>query len=79
MQPFEGPYDAYVGFDVGKLAHRACCVLAGGAVAFNVGVTNDEAAIDRVLAEASARGRCVPSSRFEPAASLFSEPLRHDS
>ena len=22
---------------------------------------------------------CVPSSRFEPAASLFSEPLRHDS
>ena len=23
--------------------------------------------------------RCVPSSRFEPAASLFSEPLRHDS
>ena len=25
------------------------------------------------------QGRCVPSSRFEPAASLFSEPLRHDS
>ena len=56
MQSFEGPYDAYVGFDVGKLAHRACCVLAGGAVAFYVGVANDEAAIDRVLAEASARG-----------------------
>ena len=59
MQSFEGPYDAFVGFDVGKLAHRACCVLAGGAVAFNVGVTNDEAAIDRVLAEASARGRAL--------------------
>ena len=25
------------------------------------------------------RNTCVPSSRFEPAASLFSEPLRHDS
>ena len=25
------------------------------------------------------RSGCVPSSRFEPAASLFSEPLRHDS
>ena len=37
MQSFEGPYDAFVGFDVGKLAHRACCVLTGGAVAFNVG------------------------------------------
>ena len=50
MQSFEGPYDAYVGFDVGKLSHRACCVLAGGAMAFNVGVANDEAAVDRVLA-----------------------------
>ena len=59
MQSFEGPYDAYVGFDVGKLAHRACCVLAGGSVAFNVGVANDEAAIDRVLAEAAARGRAL--------------------
>lgn len=56
MQSFEGPYDACVGFDVGKLSHRACCVLAGGAVAFNVGVANDEAAIDRVLAEAAAHG-----------------------
>lgn len=59
MQSFEGPYDAYVGFDVGKLSHRACCVLAGGAVAFNVGVANDEAAIDRVLAEAAAHGRSL--------------------
>ena len=59
MQSFEGPYDAFVGFDVGKLAHRACCVLAGGAVAFNVGVANDEAAIDRVLAEAAAHGRAL--------------------
>ena len=49
-----------MGFDVGKLAHRACCVLTGGSVAFNVGVANDEAAIDRVLAEAAAHGRaCV--------------------
>ena len=59
MQSFEGPYDAFVGFDVGKLAHRACCVLTGGAVAFNVGVANDEAAIDRVLAEAAAHGRAL--------------------
>ncbi len=59
MQSFNGPYDAYVGFDVGKLSHRACCVLAGGAVAFNVGVANDEAAIDRVLAEAAAHGRAL--------------------
>lgn len=59
MQSFDGPYDAYVGFDVGKLAHRACCVLAGGAVAFNVGVANDEAAIDRVLAEAASHGRAL--------------------
>ena len=59
MKSFEGPYDAYVGFDVGKLAHRACCVLTGGSVAFNVGVANDEAAIDRVLAEAAAHGRAL--------------------
>ena len=59
MQSFEGPYDAYVGFDVGKLAHRACCVLAGGSVAFNVGVANDEAAVGRVLAEAAAHGRAL--------------------
>ena len=59
MQSFEGPCDAYAGFDVGKLSHRACCVLAGGAVAFNVGVANDEAAIDRVLAEAAAHGRSL--------------------
>ena len=59
MQSFEGPYDAFVGFDVGKLAHRACCVLTGGAVAFNVGVASDEAAIDRVLAEAAAHGRAL--------------------
>ena len=32
--------------------------------------------VDRALVAAVA---CVPSSRFEPAASLFSEPLRHDS
>lgn len=54
MRGFEGPYDVAVGFDVGKLAHRACAVGRDGRVAFNVGLGNDEGAIDRVLAEAGA-------------------------
>ena len=60
MRGFEGPYDVAVGFDVGKLAHRACAVGRDGRVAFNVGLGNDEGAIDRVLAEAGAgRGRAL--------------------
>lgn len=56
MSSFEGPYDVAVGFDVGKLAHRACAVRADGSVAFNVGLGNDEASIDRVLGDAARLG-----------------------
>ena len=56
MHGFEGPYDLYVGFDVGKRAHHACAVLADGSVAFSTGVDNSEAAIDRVIADAAELG-----------------------
>ncbi|MST72613.1 IS110 family transposase [Olsenella porci] len=59
MHGFERPHDVTVGFDVGKLAHRACAVTAGGQVLFNVGLGNDEASVDRVLADALGRGRSV--------------------
>lgn len=44
--------------------------------AYGVHVTHEMSERPPVVAR---RSRCVPSSRFEPAASLFSEPLRHDS
>lgn len=56
MHGFEGPYDVYVGLDVGKRAHHACAVLADGSVAFRTGVDNSEAAIDRVIADAAELG-----------------------
>lgn len=56
MHGFEGPYDVYVGLDVGKRAHHACAVLADGSVAFRTGVANSEAAIDRVIADAAELG-----------------------
>ena len=56
MHGFEGPYDVYVGLDVGKRAHHACAVLADGSVAFSTGVDNSEAAIDRVIADAAELG-----------------------
>ena len=59
MHGFERPHDVTVGFDVGKLAHRACAVTAGGQVLFNVGLGNDEASVDRVLGDARAGGRSV--------------------
>lgn len=57
MHGFEGPYDLYVGFDVGKRAHHAHAVLADGRDAFSTGVDNSEAAIDRVIADAIKLGR----------------------
>ena len=56
MHGFEGPYDLYVGFDVGKRAHHAHAVLADGRDAFSTGVDNSEAAIDRVIADAAELG-----------------------
>ena len=56
MHGFEGPYDLYVGLDVGKRAHHACAVLADGRDAFSTGVDNSEAAIDRVIADAAELG-----------------------
>ena len=56
MHGFEGPYDVYVGLDVGKRAHHACAVLADGSVAFRTGVDNSQAAIDRVIADAAELG-----------------------
>lgn len=56
MHGFEGPYDLYVGLDVGKRAHHAHAVLADGRDAFRTGVDNSEAAIDRVIADAAELG-----------------------
>ena len=56
MHGFEGPYDLYVGLDVGKRAHHAHAVLADGRDAFSTGVDNSEAAIDRVIADAAELG-----------------------
>lgn len=43
---------AYIGFDVGKSAHRACAVDARGEVLFNRTVPNRPADIDRAIADA---------------------------
>ena len=39
MEDWSG-YDVCLGFDVGKLSHRACAVDRGGRVLFNVPVGN---------------------------------------
>lgn len=50
-------YDAYIGIDVGKAAHRACAVDASGEVLFNVAVENREDGIDAILKRAD--GSCL--------------------
>lgn len=50
---------AFLAFDVGKSAHRACAVGPGGEVLFNREVGNRPADIDRALAEAGAAARVV--------------------
>ncbi|OUO30617.1 IS110 family transposase [Olsenella sp. An293] len=53
------PGAAFLAFDVGKSAHRACAVGPGGEVLFNREVGNRPADIDRALAEAGAAARVV--------------------
>ena len=50
---------AFLAFDVGKAAHRACAVGAAGEVLFNREVANRPADIDRALAEAGLAARVV--------------------
>lgn len=55
MEDWSG-YDVYLGFDVGKLSHRACAVDRGGRVLFNAPVGNAEAEIDRAISVAMREG-----------------------
>ena len=50
---------AFLAFDVGKAAHRACAVGAAGEVLFNREVANRPADIDRALADAGPGARVV--------------------
>lgn len=50
---------AFLGFDVGKTAHRVCAVSADGEVLSNVVVANRPADIDRALAGAGASAKVV--------------------
>lgn len=50
---------AFLAFDVGKAAHRACAVGAAGEVLFNREVANRPADIDRALADAGPGARFV--------------------
>lgn len=59
MQEFGRPHDVIIGFDVGKLAHRACAVTTTGQRLFNVGLDNDEASIDRIIGDAEKHGENV--------------------
>lgn len=58
MEDWSG-YDVYLGFDVGKLGHRACAVGRGGRELFNVPVANDEGEIDRVVGKAGPAARTL--------------------
>lgn len=59
MEERARPGAAFLAFDVGKSAHRACAVGPGGEVLFNREVANRPADIDRALAEAGAGARVV--------------------
>ena len=50
---------AFLAFDVGKAAHRACAVGAAGEALFNREVANGPADIDRALADAGPGARVV--------------------
>ena len=59
MEEKARPRAAFLAFDVGKAAHRACAVGAAGELLFNREVANRPADIDRALAEAGPAARVV--------------------
>ena len=59
MEEKARPRAAFLAFDVGKAAHRACAVGAAGELLFNREVANRPADIDRALADAGPAARVV--------------------
>lgn len=54
-----GPFEVYLGLDVGKRAHYGCAVDAAGAVVWHGELANDEAAVRQVVQRLQARGRLL--------------------
>lgn len=72
--------DVFVGVDMAKETHYAQAITASGEELFHRSVTNDEAAIVKIIQDAQARGRVVlvidlPSS---PAQLLLAVARLHD-